>query len=49
MFLVNKDEVLNKFDILRKKLENLIVCSLVLIKTNRSSEHDKLLFENFGE
>ena len=27
-----KDEVLNKFDILRKKLENLLDCSIVSIK-----------------
>ena len=49
MFLENKDEVLNKFDILRNKLENLINCSFVLIKTNHSSEFDKLLLESFGE
>jgi aspartate ammonia-lyase len=36
LFLENKDEVLNKFNILRKKLENQLDCSIVSIKTNHS-------------
>ena len=31
LFLENKDGVLNKFNILRKKLENLLDCSIVLL------------------
>lgn len=49
LFLENKDGVLNKFNILRKKLENLLDCSIVSIKTNHSSEFDKMQFGTFCE
>jgi hypothetical protein len=49
LFLENKDGVLNKFNILRKKLENLLDCSIVSIKTIHSSEFDKMQFGTFCE
>ena len=49
LFLENKDGVLNKFNILRKKLENLLDYSIVSIKTNHSSEFDKMQFGTFCE
>ena len=49
LFLENKDGVLNKFDIIRKKLENLLDCLIVSIKTNHSSEFDKMQFGTFCE
>lgn len=49
LFLENMDGVLNKFNILRKKLENLLDCSIVSIKTNHSSHFDKMQFGIFCE
>ncbi|GJW81372.1 retrovirus-related pol polyprotein from transposon TNT 1-94 [Tanacetum coccineum] len=42
-----KEDVLEKFKILCRKLENLHDCSLVSIVTNHSSEFDKLQFGSF--
>nr|GEX42404.1 retrovirus-related Pol polyprotein from transposon TNT 1-94 [Tanacetum cinerariifolium] len=49
VFLESKEDVLNKFKILCKRLENLHDCSIVLIVTNHSSEFDKLKFGSFCE
>ena len=49
MFVESKDDVLEKFKILCKKLENLHDCSIVSIVTNHSSEFDKLQFRSFCE
>ena len=49
LFLENKEGALNKFDILRKKLENLLDCLIGSIKTNHSSEFDKMQFGIFCE
>ncbi|GJZ29284.1 retrovirus-related pol polyprotein from transposon TNT 1-94 [Tanacetum coccineum] len=45
----SKEDVLEKFKIFCKKLENLHDCSIVSIITNHSSEFDKLQFESFCE
>ncbi|GJZ39336.1 retrovirus-related pol polyprotein from transposon TNT 1-94, partial [Tanacetum coccineum] len=49
VFVESKDDVLDKFKILCKKLENLHDCSIVSIVTNHSSEFDKLQFGSFCE
>ncbi|GJZ77387.1 retrovirus-related pol polyprotein from transposon TNT 1-94 [Tanacetum coccineum] len=49
MFVESKEDVLKKFKILCKKLENLHDCSIVSIATNRCSEFDKLQFGSFCE
>ncbi|GJR79237.1 retrovirus-related pol polyprotein from transposon TNT 1-94 [Tanacetum coccineum] len=49
VFVDSKDDVLEKFKILCKKLENLHDCSSVSIVTNHSSEFDKLQFGSFCE
>ncbi|GJT26150.1 retrovirus-related pol polyprotein from transposon TNT 1-94 [Tanacetum coccineum] len=49
VFVESKDDVLEKFKILCKKLENLHDCSIVSIVTNHSSEFDKLQFGSFCE
>ncbi|GJU71084.1 retrovirus-related pol polyprotein from transposon TNT 1-94 [Tanacetum coccineum] len=45
----SKDDILEKFKILCKKLENLHDCSIVSIITNHSSEFDKFQFGSFCE
>ncbi|GJS08363.1 retrovirus-related pol polyprotein from transposon TNT 1-94 [Tanacetum coccineum] len=45
----SKDDVLEKFKILCKRLENLHDCSIVSIVTNHSSKFDKLQFRSFYE
>ncbi|GKB33988.1 retrovirus-related pol polyprotein from transposon TNT 1-94 [Tanacetum coccineum] len=47
VFVEYKEDVLEKFKIFCKKLENLHDCSIVLIITYHSSEFDKLQFERF--
>ncbi|GJS62019.1 retrovirus-related pol polyprotein from transposon TNT 1-94 [Tanacetum coccineum] len=49
VFVESKDDVLEKFKILCKRLENLHDCSIVSIVTNHSSEFDKLQFGSFCE
>ncbi|GJZ41569.1 retrovirus-related pol polyprotein from transposon TNT 1-94 [Tanacetum coccineum] len=49
VFVESKDDVLEKFKILCKKLENLHDCSIVSIVTNHSSKFDELQFESFYE
>ncbi|GJT34005.1 retrovirus-related pol polyprotein from transposon TNT 1-94 [Tanacetum coccineum] len=49
MFVESKDDVLEKFNILCKKLENLHDCSIVAIVTNHSSGFDKFQFGSFSE
>ncbi|GJY00935.1 retrovirus-related pol polyprotein from transposon TNT 1-94 [Tanacetum coccineum] len=49
MFVESKEDVLGKFKILCKNLENLHDCSIVSIVTNHSSEFDKLQFGSFCE
>ena len=49
MFVESKDDILEKFQILYRKLENLHDCSIVSIVTNHSSEFDKLQFGSFCE
>ncbi|GJS24209.1 retrovirus-related pol polyprotein from transposon TNT 1-94 [Tanacetum coccineum] len=49
VFVNCKDDVLEKFKILCKKLENLHDCSVVSIITNHSSKFDKLQFRSFCE
>ena len=49
VFVESKDDVLDKFKILCKRLENLHDCSIVSIVTNHSSEFDKLQFRIFCE
>ncbi|GKE56794.1 retrovirus-related pol polyprotein from transposon TNT 1-94 [Tanacetum coccineum] len=44
VFVESKDNVLEKFKILCRKLENLHDCSIVSIATNHSSEFDKFQF-----
>ncbi|GJT25242.1 retrovirus-related pol polyprotein from transposon TNT 1-94 [Tanacetum coccineum] len=45
----SKEDVLEKFKILCKRLENLHDCSIASIVTNHSSEFDKLQFGSFCE
>ncbi|GKE29406.1 retrovirus-related pol polyprotein from transposon TNT 1-94 [Tanacetum coccineum] len=47
VFVEYKEDVLEKFKILCKKLENLHDCSIVSIITYHSSEFDKLQFKRF--
>ncbi|GJW41689.1 retrovirus-related pol polyprotein from transposon TNT 1-94 [Tanacetum coccineum] len=47
VFVESKDDVLDKFKILYKRLENLHDCSIVSVVTNHSSEFDKLQFGSF--
>nr|GEX31568.1 retrovirus-related Pol polyprotein from transposon TNT 1-94 [Tanacetum cinerariifolium] len=49
VFVESKDDVLEKFKILCKRLENLHDCSIVSIVTNHSSEFDKLQFGSICE
>ncbi|GKD49567.1 retrovirus-related pol polyprotein from transposon TNT 1-94, partial [Tanacetum coccineum] len=49
VFVESKDDVLEKFKILCKRLENLHDFSIVSIVTNHSSEFDKLQFGSFCE
>ncbi|GKB21485.1 retrovirus-related pol polyprotein from transposon TNT 1-94 [Tanacetum coccineum] len=49
VFAESKDDVLEKFKILCKTLENLHDCSIVSIVTNHCSEYDKLQFGSFCE
>ncbi|GJW12432.1 retrovirus-related pol polyprotein from transposon TNT 1-94 [Tanacetum coccineum] len=49
VFVNCKDDVLEKFKILCKKLENLHDCSVVSIITNHNSKFDKLQFRSFCE
>ncbi|GKE24761.1 retrovirus-related pol polyprotein from transposon TNT 1-94 [Tanacetum coccineum] len=49
VFIESKEDVLEKFKILCKKLENLHDYSIVSIVTNHSSEFDKLQFGSFCE
>ncbi|GJW28066.1 retrovirus-related pol polyprotein from transposon TNT 1-94, partial [Tanacetum coccineum] len=49
VFVESKEDVLEKFKILCKKLENLHDCSIVSIITNHCSEFDKLQFMSFCE
>ncbi|GKC14106.1 retrovirus-related pol polyprotein from transposon TNT 1-94 [Tanacetum coccineum] len=49
VFVESKEDVLEKFKILRKKLKNLHDCSIISIITNHSSEFDKLQFGSFYE
>ncbi|GKA95958.1 retrovirus-related pol polyprotein from transposon TNT 1-94 [Tanacetum coccineum] len=49
VFVESKDEVLENFKILCKKLENLHDCSIVSIVINHHSEFYKLQFESFCE
>nr|GEY55775.1 retrovirus-related Pol polyprotein from transposon TNT 1-94 [Tanacetum cinerariifolium] len=49
VFVESNEDVLEKFKILCKKLENLHDCSIVSIVTNHSSKFDKLQFESFFE
>ncbi|GJS41539.1 putative reverse transcriptase domain-containing protein [Tanacetum coccineum] len=49
VFVESKDDVLDKFKIFCKNLENLHDCSIVSIVTNHSSEFDKLQFGSFRE
>ncbi|GJY64987.1 retrovirus-related pol polyprotein from transposon TNT 1-94 [Tanacetum coccineum] len=49
MFVESKDDVLEMFKILCKKLVNLHYCSVVSIVTNHSSEFDKIQFGSFCE
>ncbi|GJV27745.1 retrovirus-related pol polyprotein from transposon TNT 1-94 [Tanacetum coccineum] len=49
VFIESKDDVLEKFKILCKRLENLHDCSIVSIVTNHSSEFDKMQFGSFCE
>ncbi|GJT89352.1 retrovirus-related pol polyprotein from transposon TNT 1-94 [Tanacetum coccineum] len=49
VFVKSKEDVLEKFKTLCKKLENLHDCSIVSIITNHSSEFDKLQFGSFYE
>ncbi|GKD75871.1 retrovirus-related pol polyprotein from transposon TNT 1-94 [Tanacetum coccineum] len=49
VFVENKDDVLEEFKILCKKLENLHDCFIVSIVINHSSEFDKLQFGSFCE
>ncbi|GJR15160.1 retrovirus-related pol polyprotein from transposon TNT 1-94 [Tanacetum coccineum] len=49
VFVESKDDVLEKFKILCKRLENIHDCSIVSIVTIHSSEFDKLQFESFCE
>ncbi|GJX71322.1 retrovirus-related pol polyprotein from transposon TNT 1-94 [Tanacetum coccineum] len=49
VFVESKDDVLERFKILCKKLENLHDCSIVSIVTNHSSEFDKMQFKSFCE
>ncbi|GJT55652.1 retrovirus-related pol polyprotein from transposon TNT 1-94 [Tanacetum coccineum] len=49
VFVESKDDILEKFKILCKRLENLHDCSIVSIVTNHSSEFDKLQFGSFCE
>ncbi|GJS37717.1 retrovirus-related pol polyprotein from transposon TNT 1-94 [Tanacetum coccineum] len=49
VFVESKDDVLEKFKILCKRLKNLHDCSIVSIVTNHSSEFDKMQFGSFCE
>ncbi|GKD75711.1 retrovirus-related pol polyprotein from transposon TNT 1-94, partial [Tanacetum coccineum] len=49
VFVESKDDVLDKFRILCKRLENLHDCSTISIVTKHSSEFDKLQFGSFCE
>ncbi|GKC40285.1 retrovirus-related pol polyprotein from transposon TNT 1-94 [Tanacetum coccineum] len=49
VFLESKDDVLEKFKIVYKKLENLHDCSIVPIENNHRSKFDKLQFRSFCE
>ncbi|GJT77453.1 retrovirus-related pol polyprotein from transposon TNT 1-94 [Tanacetum coccineum] len=49
VFVESKDDVLDKFQILCKRLENLHDCSIVSIKTNHLSKFNKLQFGSFCE
>ncbi|GJV70897.1 retrovirus-related pol polyprotein from transposon TNT 1-94 [Tanacetum coccineum] len=49
VFVESKEDVLEKFKILCKKIENLHDCSIVSILTNHSNEFDKLQFGSFCE
>ncbi|GJU31492.1 MAK10-like protein [Tanacetum coccineum] len=49
VFVESKEDVLERFKILCKKLENIHDCSTDSIVTNHSSEFDKLQFGNFCE
>ncbi|GJS10628.1 retrovirus-related pol polyprotein from transposon TNT 1-94 [Tanacetum coccineum] len=49
VFVKSKDDVLEKFKILCKRLENLHDCSIVSIVMNHSSEFDKLQCGSFCE
>ncbi|GJY07414.1 retrovirus-related pol polyprotein from transposon TNT 1-94 [Tanacetum coccineum] len=49
VFVESKDDVLKRFKILCKKLENLHDCSIVSFVTNHSSEFDNMQFLSFCE
>ncbi|GJV09860.1 retrovirus-related pol polyprotein from transposon TNT 1-94 [Tanacetum coccineum] len=49
VFVESKDDVLDKFKILCKRLKNLHDCSIVSIVTNHYCEFDKLQFGSFCE
>ncbi|GJU42166.1 zf-CCHC domain-containing protein [Tanacetum coccineum] len=49
VFVESKDDVLEKFKILCKRLKNLHDCSIVSIITNHGSEFDKFHFGSFCE
>ncbi|GJW17236.1 retrovirus-related pol polyprotein from transposon TNT 1-94 [Tanacetum coccineum] len=49
VFVESKDDVLDKFKIMCKRLENLHDCSIVWIVTNHCTEFDKLQFGSFCE
>ncbi|GJV77364.1 zinc knuckle CX2CX4HX4C containing protein [Tanacetum coccineum] len=49
VFVDSKDDVLEKFKILCKKIENLHDCSIISVETNHCSGFDKLQFGSFCE